>query len=277
LTDPICASLGMRGNYQPHHDSLFIESRILPIKYLHSYYSLIYMHRLFTLNTNSLNDPHFRNSNLASLIFNQQYVNTTNAIINNNIYTNYPYNHNKHIYTYMSSHMSIVPPLGSKSLLLSIDRKQIRSQVFNYFYNKWYLSIPKHSLHPYYPSPIPPSIKSLPLYFMYHNSIISTFISRLRFDRACLNVSLFKRHRSVTNCCPFCPNVPETVHHIIMICPKYMSLRSRLAFHFLTYNISITFLNIMNAPPLSLSAKKRAEVCSFVSEYICGIRRIRLF
>ena len=109
----------------------------------------------------------------------------------------------------------------------------------------------------------------------------ASIVSRLRFNRARLNQSLHKRHVSPTNKCPTCPDVVETVEHVVMSCPRYDALR----FHCFCALSAIT-----KQPPLSCSFPFPFLLCSFpdsvikvhanqfvriISSFLSSVQRVR--
>jgi hypothetical protein len=231
VIEPLRRSLGLP--YTSHHASIFIESRILPIDYLQTYHTISFVHRLLSIPVSS--------NNYASILFKPIW----------HQYSNTPIFHKSSLFYRFQSAFRRVPCFSSISSLLSVQRCDIRTHVYNQFYNIWYNMNDRHSLHPYYTSSIPPSIHTFPSYFYYDNPFISAFRSRLRFNRARLNASLFRRACVPSPNCPYCLNSPqvETVEHVICVCIKYDMLRQQCTRQLASYGIPFSFNNILCSPP----------------------------
>ena len=67
--------------------------------------------------------------------------------------------------------------------------------------------------------------------------------SQIRFRFGLNNLGINKRFnldRSVSKCCPYCPNTYEDETHFIFICPKYQDLRAKyLNFVFCDRNYTV--------------------------------------
>ena len=107
--------------------------------------------------------------------------------------------------------------------------------VFDHFYQQRYysqhpsnpMSAP-HSLFPCYIHSPTCTDFTVPLYLSQLHPHFSSIISRLRFNRARLNQSLHKRAHVQSEMCSTClSNTIETVEHVIMLCPRYDSIRFR--------------------------------------------------
>ena len=179
-----------------------------------------------------------------------------------------------------------VPSTATVSALAKATSKHIWDAVFDQFYRHWFatqhpsfIAPEPHSLFPCYINyPCCPE-KTLPLYLTTLPPSEASTIARLRFNRSRLNQSLFKRHRSDTDKCPTCPNVIETVEHVLMACPRYDKQRFECF-----YSLSA----IANKPLLSHVFPLPFLLCSFppatanpqqlihaISNFLRSVRRIR--
>ena len=129
---------------------------------------------------------------------------------------------------------SISHPLtATLASLQHATSKQLWSMVFNHFYQQWYTSQHPSNPHPDPHSLFPcyihaPSCTDIPIpsYLSQLHPSLSSIVSRLRFNRARLNQSLFKRTCIDTDICSTCGNnTVETVEHVLMWCPRYDSIR----------------------------------------------------
>ena len=190
IVNPLLRSLGYCGGYEPEHKSIFVESRMLPISSLHTYETLAYLRRLLSLQPNT---PYTSILSWDSLV---SYLSDVNVL----------YKPTYHIFYLLRYHMKKMPSVDSPTKLLGINQSDLRQHIFNSYYSEWYSQVDKHSLHIFYPDASPPDIHHLPSYFLHNNFKISQFFSRLRFNRACLNQSLYQRARVPSPCCSFCAN-----------------------------------------------------------------------
>jgi len=284
LIDPLRISLAIP--YTSDHLSIYIESRMLNVQYLQIYHTISFIHRLLSMRpppipgsaagsassssssssvsvsqsiivSNNSSITNSSNKNLASMILDEVW--DRNRVFNNRLWLLYKF----------QSCIKSIPFFSTTSILLSVKRHDIRSHVYNEMYNKWYINN-RHqpSLRPYYPSSIPPSIHKLPVYMYYTNSCISTFYSRLRFDRALLNEYRHRFHFIASPDCPYCPGVSESVNHVICVCPTYHIFRTTCISHLSSLHIPFNLLNVLNPTRRS---------CPYTSAFITVIHRIRKF
>jgi hypothetical protein len=240
---PLRRSLGLPNN--AHHDSIFIESRVLPLQYMLVYHSILFARR-YILQAATPHDQQQRHHDIFSSAPLITHIAPSHPLTNIAIRC-----------------QSIRHPLtATLAAFQRATSKQLWSMVFNRFYQQWYIS-----QHPSNPHPEPHSLFpcyihaptctdiSIPQYLAQLHPLLSSVISRLRFNRARLNHSLYKRTRADTDICSTCENnTIETVEHVIMWCPRYDSIR----FHCFCDLSSITGL-----PPLTSSFVFPFLLCCF--------------
>ena len=207
---PLRRALGLPNN--AHHDSIFIESRILPIPHLQQYHSILFARRYITQATTQTEAQ-------------QRYNHMFNRQDNTPLY---------HPYSAIAIRCKSINTQHTATLqaIQHATSKQLRDAVFNRFYTQWYQAqqptAPQpdpHSLFPCYINKTICTDTSIPSYLQILHPNTSSIVSRLRFNRARLNQSLHKRSRSITSMCATCINTPETVEHVVMQCPRYDTIR----------------------------------------------------
>ena len=229
---PLRRALGLPNN--AHHDSIFVESRILPIRYLQQYHSILFARRYIKQATTQAQVQ-------------QRYDHMFNRQDNTPLY---------HPYSLISTRCKSIQTQHTTTLqaIQHATSKQLWNAVFNRFYTQWH-----QAQHPSAPDPDPHSL--FPCYIhkpVYTDTSIripsylhgrtlhpdtSSIVSRLRFNRARLNQSLHKRRCSITPMCTTC-NTPETVEHVVMDCPRYDAIR---------FNCLCALSSITKQPPLRSS------------------------
>lgn len=123
----------------------------------------------------------------------------------------------------------------------------------------------------------------VPSYFYVDNSIDLPLRSRLRFDMAKLNNSLFKRHIHgiISNSCPFCPPVCETVEHVIVVCKAYRESREllRTQLDSIGYLDSITRELVLGnmSPVPHRKAELRDAILYFTLSFLKSVWSIRKY
>ena len=146
----------------------------------------------------------------------------------------------------------------------------------DYFYRKWYNSREQHSLHPFY-RPLPPSVHDLPPFFDLDPPSVCSHRSRLRLNRARLNVSMFERKLCPSPLCS-CGGANESVLHVIEDCPLYDSIRRICIIELSMYNISFNMVNVLNSPDIpGLLSASRVSVHDTTCKFIRTIYTIRKF
>ena len=240
---PLRRSLGLPNN--AHHDSIFVESRVLPLPYLLIYHSILLARRYIKL----VATPHEVAQRYHDMF-------SPNSLLSRSTSSD--------PMRYVATRCLLIPSAitSSYDALLSVSSKQIWNMVFGHFYHVWYTS-----QHPSNPFADPHSLfrcylhmptydsNILPLYLTTLHPSLSSTISRLRFKRSRLTQSLHKRACSSTNECPTCHNnITETVEHVLMQCPRYDQHRFDLFF-------DVSYLS--KYPPLSSSYPFPFLLCVF--------------
>ena len=273
LVIPLRRSLGLPHN--AHHDSIFIETRTLPIPYLQIYHSLLFARRYI----NQVPSPQLQQERY-DLIFKHHP--------NHDLLASAPMDPLCQIA--LRCRTMTCPITSDMSRLKQATSRQLWGAVFHRFYHVWYSSQHPntrtspdntHSLFQCYVSmPVMTNI-SLPSYFLHLSPSDASVVSRLRFNRARLNQSLNKRRVSPTDKCPTCLDVVETVEHVVMSCPRYDILR---------FACFCKLAAITKQPPLTSSFCFPLLLCSFpphvttahanqfmrvIATFLSSVRRIR--
>lgn len=161
--------------------------------------------------------------------------------------------------------------------------------VFDHFYQQWY-----NSQHPSNPMPDPHSLFpcyihaptctdfTIPSYLSQLHPYQSSIISRLRFNRARLNQSLYKRARVQSDICSTCQNnTIETVEHVIMRCPRYDAIRFRCFFdlsaiaHLPPLSSSFVFPFLLCCFPSHIPKSIHARLIARISLFLNELQRLR--
>ena len=250
LIIPLRKSLGLTHN--AHHESIFIETRTLPIHYLQLHCSLLLAKR-YIFQVSQQSEQQQRYDQLFLPGYGEHTIGLT------------PSNPLSYLRTRCLSTHS--PTTATISSFKKATSKQIWHTIFQQFYNNWYtkqhrsfIAPEPHSLYPCYVDQ-PPPLKTitLPQYLTTLSPSDASIVSRLRFNRARLNQSLFKRHKSTSDKCPSCPDTTETVEHVIMSCPRYDRER---------FQCLCALHHVTNQPPLSTMFPFPFLLCSFPSSTI---------
>ena len=269
LIIPLRKSLGLPHN--AHHESIFIETRTLPLHYLQLHCSLLLAKRYIS----QASDQREQQQRYNQLLLPGYGEHTIGLTPSNPL-------------SYLRIRcLSIKSPItATLTELKKATSKQIWNTIFEHFYNNWYnkqhhsfVASDPHSLFPCYNQTCPE--RSLPLYLTLLSPSDASVISRLRFNRSRLNQSLFKRHKSDSDKCPTCPDSTESVQHVLISCPRYDVDR----FHCLC-----TLSHITNQPPLSIMFPFPFLLCSFppstvksqqppliqaIAKFLRSVRRLR--
>ena len=259
---PLRRSLGLPNN--AHHDSIFVESRILPLPYLIIYHSIL-LARRYIQQASSPHDATQRHRDM--FMPNSVFLLSTPS----------------DPMRYIATRCQFIPdPITSTSdSILSASSKQIWSMVFGHFYHVWYTSqhpsnphADPHSLFPCYLHMSTCTNNTLPTYLTTLHPSLSSTISRLRFNRSRINQSLHKRACVTTDVCSTCQNnTSETVEHILMHCPRYDQLR---------FHLFCELSCLLKSPPLSSSFPFPFLLCVFPDSvpkamHTCLMHRIACF
>ena len=218
---PLLCSLGL-----PHntcHASVFIESRLLDVSSLFSLCAARLAHRW-------LNMKHITGNATAALFF-QQLSSPPHPSLS------------FHPFNVLSAAISRIPAFNFVKddihRFSSIDRKSLRSIVWNQQYRSWYDDPPFYhnktqplpSLTHCYPRILEKfQINKVPHYLHYDHPRTASHRARLRFGRALLYYDLhrFKYKDAGSPKCPNCDmNEDETVNHVISRCTAYSRERNK--------------------------------------------------
>ena len=241
LIIPLRKSLGLPHN--AHHESIFVETRTLPIQYLQIHCSLLLAKRYIC----QAPTPHEQQQRHKQLFHPSIGEHTIGLTASN------PLSYLRERCTSIKSTHTETP-----AALTNATSKQIWEDVFNHFYKRWHTlqstsPADQHSLFPCYKNLL--QVKNeLPLYLTTLSPSNASILARLRLNRSKLNQSLFKRHRSHTDKCPSCPDTVETVEHVVMSCPRYDQQR---------FECLYTLSSILNKPPLLSMFPFPFLLCSF--------------
>jgi len=267
---PLRRALGLPNN--AHHDSIFIESRVLPIPYLQVYHSLLFARR-YIKQANTSAEAASRHRDLF-----------VPGSIRGLSLPSDPMN-------YIPLRCQMIPHriTSTPELLLAATSKQLWNIVFQRFYDTWF-----YAQHPLNPDPDPHSIfpcymssptcsdTRIPLYLERLDPSLSSIVSRLRFNRSRLNQSLHKRAWVPTSECPTCRrNIPETVEHVVMHCPRYDHPRFDLLWD-LSYMLklpplrpSFPFPFLLCSLPDSVPKSLHTRIIRRIASFLNKIRSMR--
>ena len=206
---PLRASLQLP--FSVHHNSLFIEARLLNIDFLITLSSAQLVHRW-------LNMPSDANNAAAELF--KQHISCITTL------------HQDHPCKRMCSAIGhdITPLLlfspNDHSHLQSLSRSQIRTRIWQQQYETW---LSTHATRPnslpvYYPS-LPEPIKPLPFYLTTEPPAAAARRARLRFRRTKFNFNLERIGYNIRSTCPHCHDKQEDNHHVLCECPQYSAAR----------------------------------------------------
>jgi hypothetical protein len=208
---PIMRSMGQP--YYVHHDSLFVESRLLSISSLHSLACIRLAHRWMSNNLDSTNE--------ASSLFCEHALR--------------PSTHRCHPFTHIKNNIIRIEALESFKArplsLTGIERNRLKELVWEQQYRKWRDDTKTHPLHKQY-TDTPATQRNMPIYTHMDTPETASSRARLRFERARLRVDQkrlnFQNITSVT--CRQCGRADETVTHVLERCdaPAVVDIRNRM-------------------------------------------------
>ena len=268
---PLRRALGLPNN--AHHDSIFIESRVLPIPYQQVYHSLLLAKRYIKQAATDA-EAAARHRNLFIPTASLSLLSSRSDPMR-----------------YIAMRCQSIPHqlTSSHQLLLAATSKQLWNIVFQRFYQSWF-----NAQHPSNPDADPHSLFScymslstcsdtrIPRYLSILSPTLSSTISRLRFNRARLNQSLHKRASAPSTECSTClHNTPETVEHVLMHCPRYDKPRFELFCHLsrllkvdpLTSSFSFPFL--LCSFPANISNMLHARIIHHIALFLNQVRSLR--
>jgi hypothetical protein len=264
LIYPLRRSLALP--HSAHHHSLFLESRLLSPIPLYRHNALAFAHRLFSIQPNV---PHQEPANMAVSLLLKDLTNVNHL----------PRHHPIHA---IHSSMQKYPEFTTTPLLLQTPRYKIRKVIFDKSYTKWYGSPASRrndarSLHPYYPSPSPPSLQ-LPLYLLNDDPDTAICRSRLRFGRTMLGFHANRlQYPNTSKFCAVCPGSIENIEHVFCSCPAYNQIRAPLVQALAPRNIPITaslLLDYPTDPDQSLDNRKAFHLIT--STFLTNLSQLRL-
>ena len=266
---PLRHALGLP--HTAHHDSIFVDVRVMPLREFQQYLSVIFARRFVMLATDAAD---------MSARFSQLFVRNACHL---------PRNHPLSIIA-SRCHAVSCSYTSSLSALRGATNDQLRQAVFDRFFDRWWraqhpltAAVPDpHSLfqcylHCDHTRPLT-CHQSLPIHFTMLSTHQATTLSRLRFNRSRLNQSLHSRHLSSTDICPKCNRSSETVEHVLLQCPAYNNIRSDCtrALTFLLGRPPSLSVFLGSFPPSVSSSSRVARIAlSFVSTFVERIRSLR--
>ena len=263
---PLRRALGLPNN--AHHNSIFIESRILPVPYLQQYHSILFARRYIN-----------QASTQAEAQQRYQQLFDVNAL-----------SFRSHPFTSIATQCKAIisPYTSTVQAIQQATPKQIWNSVFNLFYTKWHqqqhpttINAEPHSLFPYYINTPTYTNTPIPTYLHTLTPKMSSAVSRLRFNRARLNQSLHKRKCSLTPMCNTCETTPETVEHVVMQCPRYDDIRYRCLCSLSSITkqpplrSSFPFPYLLCEIPLSVPKNHHHVLISIIATYLSQLQRRR--
>lgn len=242
---PLRRALGLPNN--AHHDSIFIESRVLPMDYQQIYHSMLLARRYVKQATTTAEAiSRHRNLFLPASIFALSISSDPMR--------------------YIANRCQSIPHriTSTHELLLAATPKQLWTIAFQRFYQTWF-----NAQHPSNPHADPHSLfrcymtiptctdVRIPRYLSVLSLTLSSILSRLRFNRSRLNHSLHKRACVPSSQCSTClNNTPETVEHVLMRCSRYDKQR---------FELFCDLYCLLKLPPVSSSVPFPFLLCSFPS------------
>ena len=200
LLKPMMRCMGVP--HYVHHDSLWVESRLLDLHSLHALSTARLAHRWLSNQLDSTND--------AARMFHQHTSNTPT-------HPSHPFTH----ITAAITHTPIFRPFQHNPRhLLQIEKHKLKEQVWTHQYNTWLNMTGDHPLHKYYTIHSIPKQKHLPLYTHYDTPGTAANRARLRLARARLR---FDQKRMgfadiTSTTCRQCHQHDETVDHVMWKC-----------------------------------------------------------
>jgi endonuclease/exonuclease/phosphatase family metal-dependent hydrolase len=275
---PLLKALGLP--FRAHHNSVFIESRLLPLEFLQAKHAAAYVYRLLNMDTT-------HNNEAATLM--KKYVETTQeekqqhahrvqqqqqqqqqqrrrrrrrrqAINRNNNknqnkvipfktkMTHYPDIHPFHRLLRLCSKVPGLSP--TDNTFRTTTGEKHADLAWEAFYKQWYTKREGHSLPPHYTQETPER-KTLPTYSLHDDPSTAAKRARLRFGRALIAFCWFHCGNKKTNPeCTRCrgtadntstPYLPESVQHIIEQCPRYKTQRDTCSTQLQQISPSIIF------------------------------------
>ena len=303
---PLLRALGLP--FRAHHNSVFIESRLIPLEFLQAKHAAAYAFRLLDMDN-------IHNNEAAALMkkyvekHKEEKVQYAQQVLqqqqrhrrrqqggisrNNNKVTpfktqmtHYPEIHPFHRLLRLCSKVPELSP--TDDTFLTTTEGKHADIAWNAFYKEWYNDREDHSLPPHYTQDTP-ARKTLPAYTLHDHPSTAAKRARLRLGRALIAFCWFHCGNKSTNpeCTrcrgtrdnTFLPYLPETVQHIIEQCPTYNTQRDACTAQLQQISPSIIFntstiLSPHDQPQLQQYLK---QVLHISGTFIQQIQRIRKF
>jgi ribonuclease HI/exonuclease III len=215
---PLLRGMGLPHN--THHDSVFMENRILTMPMLLAVSKAAMVHRWLTIDRDN------EGANLAANVF------VTNTKGFRSLRDKTPHHPCVQLLTSISKVASfgvdINQPAVDMSKLLALPRHTLKTEAWTQQHAAWKLCTTNTLPKLYGAAPV--SMKDIPSYMQYDKPMASARRSRLRYGRARLN---FLKHRlGFKDVQPLCTNCTrgrsESVRHVLSGCPLYRDLRKEL-------------------------------------------------
>jgi ribonuclease HI len=205
---PLMRAMGLP--YNTHHDSLFVEARLLSITSLRSLACASLAHRWLSNNLDTVND--------AGRMFRAHAYDTTL--------------HPSHPFTHISQGIAAIPAFSqftSRPLhLISIERHKLRPAVWAHQYTQWHTE-GGHPLHQQYTQHDIPIQRNMPTYMHMDRHHTAPRRARLRLARARLRFDQKRmKFKDVTDTtCRQCHHGDETVKHVLEDCTAPLARAAR--------------------------------------------------
>ncbi len=211
IVTPLMRSLGQP--YYVHHDSLYVESRLLNIHNLQSLSCARLAHRWMSTHLDATNE--------AGRMFREHASN--------------PPSHRYHPFTHIKHGIMRIQALDSfrRSPLsvLQVERHNLKSIIWDQQYTAWYTDRTHHPLIRQYTTS-QTTQHTLPTYTHMDTPEAASNRARLRFGRARLRYDQkrMKFPNITSTTCSQCNRAEETVQHVLEVCdsPAVVDIRQRM-------------------------------------------------
>jgi exonuclease III len=279
---PLLRSLGLP--FRTHHNSVFIESRLLPIEILQAKHAAAYANRLLTMDTTNTTQPN-EAASLMKLYLSKEIAHRRK----NKTKNSHPY-HKIHPFHRLLRLCQKVPGLSpTDSNFMSTPPTKHADIAWAHFYKKWYDDQKDHSLPPHYTQETPQR-KLLPTYLLHDDPSTAARRARLRLGRALIAFCWYHSGNKKTS--PECKNCKggennntnapyliETVAHIIEQCPKYQNQRIRcsILLQKISPNIPFNIQTVLSPHEQPLLRPHLIKIHKITGIFIQSLRSIRKF
>ena len=113
-------------------------------------------------------------------------------------------------------------------------------------------------------------------YLVYNTRPTAALRARLRLDRSYLNESKARRGWADTELCSDCPNLPESLEHVLLHCPTFAHSRGVCEMTFAQLGIPFSTASILDAEPFDdLPAAARDAALHASSRLLYAINQLR--